>query len=271
MKAKGALVGVIHLPALPGSPNASRKLADIVQEAVASARVLEDAGYEVCMLENYGDVPFYRGEVPPITIAAMSVVAQEVRRAVGVPLGINVLRNDARAALAIAHVVSAAVIRVNVLTGARVTDQGVVEGNAALLLRERAALGGGGPDGVAIWADVDVKHSGALGALQTVAQETSDLVVRALADAVLVTGEGTGHAVDTEKLAAVARAARANDREVSVLVASGATIEALPTLAKYADGVIVGSALRANGKAGGPIDPRAAGAFAEAFRKAFAR
>ena len=267
----GTLVGVIHLPALPGSPASARLLADIAEEAVASARALEEAGYDVCMLENYGDVPFFRSEVPPVTIAAMAVLAHEVRRAVKTPLGINVLRNDARGALAIAHVVSASVVRVNVLTGARVTDQGVVEGNAAVLLRERAALGATGTRMVSLWADVDVKHSGPLGAAQTVAQETSDLVVRALADAVLVTGEGTGHAVSTEKLEAVARAARSGDRTVPVLVASGATIDALPTLARHADGVIVGSALRANGKAGGPIDPRAAGAFAQAFRKAFQR
>lgn len=266
--AKGGLVGVIHLPALPGSPCHDRSLADIVEEAVASAKVLEAAGYDLCMIENYGDVPFFRADVPPITTAAMAVIAGEVRRSVKIPLGINVLRNDARAALSIAHVVSASVVRVNVLTGARVTDQGVVEGSAAVLLRERAALGA---NDVAIWADVDVKHSGPLGAPQTVAQETSDLVIRALADAVLVTGEGTGHAVDTAKLAAVAKAARAGGREVPVLVASGAVIDALPELAKHADGVIVGSAIRANGKAGGPIDARVANAFAIAFRKAFVR
>lgn len=266
MSAKSSLVGVVHLPALPGSPEAGRSLGAIVEEAVASARVLEEHGFDLCMIENYGDVPFFRGRVPAVTVAAMARVACEVRRATKIPLGINVLRNDAESALAIALVAEASVVRVNVLTGARVTDQGVVEGDAAALLRVRAALGA---RHVAIWADVDVKHSGPLGAPQTVAQETSDLVVRALADAVLVTGEGTGHAVDLGKLASVARAAERGGAAVPVLVASGATIDALPALAAHAKGVVVGSALRANGKAGGPIDPAATAAFAKAFRAAF--
>jgi hypothetical protein len=262
------LVGVVHLPALPGAPGSTRSLSDIVQEAVQSARVLAKAGYDLCMIENYGDVPFFRGAVPPITIAAMTACARAVREAVPeLPLGINVLRNDGLAALSIAKVVEATCVRVNVLTGARVTDQGIVEGDAAALLRARAALGAGS---VRIWADVDVKHSAPIGE-QTVAQETSDLVVRALADAVLVTGEGTGHSVDLEKLASAAKAARSHSEDVPVLVASGASLTTLFALADHADGVIVGSALRANGKAGGPIDERASVTFAEAFRSAFAR
>ncbi len=267
---KSLLVGVIHLAALPGSPAAQRSLKDIVQESVQSARVLAGEGYDLCMIENYGDVPFFRGPVPAITTAAMSVCAAAVREAVpALPLGINVLRNDALTALSIAHVVGAVCVRVNVLTGARVTDQGIVEGSAAELLRARAAFGA---QGVAVWADVDVKHSSPLGP-QTIGQETSDLVVRALADAVLVTGEGTGLAADADKLGAVARAVKASARpgvKVPVLVASGATIATLPELARTADGVVVGSALRADGHAGGPVDPRAAAAFAAAFRAAFA-
>ncbi|MBK6460020.1 MAG: BtpA/SgcQ family protein [Myxococcales bacterium] len=270
-KKGGLLVGVIHLAALPGSPGASRPLRDIVAECVQSARVLAAEGFDLCMVENYGDVPFFRGAVPPVTTAAMTLCAAAVRDAApGLPLGVNVLRNDALTALSIAHVVGAACVRVNVLTGARVTDQGVIEGAAAELLRARASLGAGG---VAIWADVDVKHSSAL-APQTLAQETSDLVVRALADAVLVTGPGTGLAADTAKLREVSLATRASARpgvRVPVLVASGATVASLPTLAEHADGVIVGSALRADGHAGGPIDAGAAATFAAAFRRAFPR
>lgn len=268
-KPDGLLVGVVHLPALPGSPEAARPLAKIVAECVQSARVLADAGYDVCMIENYGDVPFFRGVVPAVTTSAMTVCASAVRAALpSLALGVNVLRNDALTALAIAHVVGAVCVRVNVLTGARVTDQGVIEGAAAELLRARAALGA---RGVAVWADVDVKHSSPL-APQTLSQETSDLVVRALADAVLVTGEGTGLAADSAKLREVAHAVRSSARagvHVPVLVASGATVATLPSLAEHADGVVVGSALRADGHAGGPIDPRAAATFAAAFRRAF--
>jgi membrane complex biogenesis BtpA family protein len=177
-------------------------------------------------------------------------------------IGINVLRNDARAAISIAAVVGAAFVRINVHTGARVTDQGIVEGDAARTLRLRRALGA---ETLAIWADVDVKHSAPLGPARPIAQEVEDLTQRAMADVILITGDGTGKGVDTTKLASVKRAAA----HVPVLVASGARVETLPELAKHADGVVVGSALRASGRAGGPIDPDVARTFAEAFRSAW--
>jgi membrane complex biogenesis BtpA family protein len=177
-------------------------------------------------------------------------------------MGINVLRNDADAALAIAVAVGAVCIRVNVLTGARVTDQGLVQGDAAALFRTRRALGA---EAVEVWADVDVKHSAPLAA-RPLNDEVGDLVSRSLAAAVLVTGEGTGRAVDNAKLDEVHRAVQSR---VPVLVASGASISTLPALARRSEGVIVGSALRGEGIAGGPIDAKRATEFARAFRASF--
>jgi len=253
------LVGVIHLPALPGSPRASSPVAEIAAMAVRDARALEAAGFDRVMLENFGDAPFFAGRVPPVTVSAMTACALAVRQACpALPLGINVLRNDAEAALAIATVVGATCIRVNVHTGARVTDQGVIEGRAAETLRARRTLDAAG---VEIWADVDVKHSAPL-APRDVARETDDLVVRGLADAVLVTGEGTGRGVDVAKLRRVREAAGA----APVLVASGVTIESLGELASLCDGAIVGSTLRSDGRAGGAVDAGRASAFVKAAR-----
>jgi membrane complex biogenesis BtpA family protein len=255
------LVGVIHLPPLPGSPRWQRPIDEIAAGCAEAARILNEAGYDMAMIENFGDAPFHRGPVPPITVSAMTASAVAARRSCPtLPLGINVLRNDAHAALAIAACVGASAIRVNIHTGARVTDQGVIEGDAAATLRTRRALG----IACEIWADVDVKHSAPL-APRAPDDDARDLVARGLADAVLVTGESTGRAVDLAKLASV-RAATAG---VPLYVASGATDASLDALAAHADGVIVGSALRANAVAGGPIDPNRASAFARAFRTAF--
>jgi membrane complex biogenesis BtpA family protein len=254
---------VIHLPPLVGSPRWSLETRECARRAVDDARALADAGFDLAIMENFGDAPFFAGKVPPVTVAAMTACAVAVRAGVpGLPLGINVLRNDAEAALAIAVASGASCIRVNILTGARVTDQGVIEGDAASLFRARRALGA---DGVEVWADVDVKHSAPLAA-RPLTNEVSDLVSRSLARAVLVTGEGTGLTVDLAKLEEVQRAVR---KRVPVLVASGATIATLPTLARLCDGVIVGSALRSDGVAGGPIDVARAREFARAFRAAF--
>jgi len=231
--------------------------------AADDARALFAAGFDLAMIENFGDAPFFAGSVPPVTIAAMTACALAAREAApGLPLGINVLRNDGEAALAVAVTVAAVCIRVNVLIGARVTDQGIVEGKAATLLRARRALGA---ESVSVWADVDVKHSAPLAA-RSLGDEVADVVSRALAGAVLVTGEGTGRAVDPVRLETVYAAVRGR---VPVLVASGATVEALDALASTSDGVIVGSALRADGVAGGPIDPARAERFARAFRASF--
>jgi len=229
------------------------------RQAAADARVLAQAGYDAIVVENFGDAPFYSSRVPPVTVSAMTACALAVRDAApDVPLGINVLRNDALAALSIAACTDARFVRVNVLIGARVTDQGIIEGQAAELLRARRALGA---DAVAVWADVDVKHSAPLGDARPIAQEVDDLTERACADVVLVTGDGTSKGVDMAKLEQVHRASRK-----PVLVASGATVASWPALAAFADGVVVGSALRTDGIAGGPIDESRARAFADGFR-----
>ena len=257
------LASVIHLPALPGSPRSELSAIECARSAAADARALAGAGYDAIIVENFGDVPFFAGRVPAVTVAAMTACALAVREAApGALLGINVLRNDAESALSIAACTGARFVRVNVLTGARVTDQGVIQGDAAAVLRLRRALGA---EAVEIWADVDVKHSSALGAPRPITQEVEDTTKRAMAAAVLVTGEGTGKGVDVDKLAAVKRAAGATP----VLVASGATIASLPALARHASGVIVGSALRAGGLPGHAVDATLAAGFAEAFHEAF--
>ncbi len=256
------LIGVIHLPPLPGSPRVRLPLAEVEAQVERDAAALAEAGFDAVVVENFGDAPFFKEEAPAVTIAAMTRCALAARRAAPrLALAINVLRNDGAAALAIAAATGAAAIRVNVLTGARVTDQGIVEGRAAELLRLRRALDA---EAVEIWADVAVKHSAPL-AERPLADETRDLVGRALADAVLVTGGGTGQAVDPAHLSAVREAAGGRP----VLVASGASVEALPVLKDLCEGVIVGSALRVDGRAGGPIDRAVARRFSGAFRASF--
>lgn len=239
------LIGMLHLPPLPGSFRAGKSLDEIVQHTLADARMLAEQGFDGLLLENFGDSPFYPERVPAITVAAMTAVAAEVRRAFPqLPLGINVLRNDGRSALAIAVAVGAAFIRVNVLCSARVTDQGVISGIAHDLLRERAALRAE----VSIWADVAVKHSAAL-APRPLAEEARELVERGGADVVLVTGSATGSAPSSEEL----RQVRDAVGDHPVFVASGVTAENLPQFTA-ATGFIVGSCLKSRGNPLAPID-----------------
>ena len=236
--------------------------ARICEDAARDAFLLADLGFDLVMIENFGDAPFFPGRVPSVTVSAMTACACAVRaRVPKLPLGINVLRNDADSALAIAAVVDAACIRVNVHTSARVTDQGLVQGDAATTLRTRRALG---VSSVAIWADVDVKHAAAL-APRPIGDEARDLFHRGMAEALLVTGRGTGASVDRGDLETVRQAVP----KAPLLVASGARAEDLSALAAHCDGVIVGSAIREGGIAGAPLDPVRCRAFVDAFRASF--
>jgi len=250
------LIGVIHLRPLPGSPGYEGDLSQIASSAARDAHALADAGFEAVVVENYGDAPFVPGTVDPITVSSMTRCALAVRVAAPMlSLGINILRNDAAAALAVAAATSASFIRINVHVGARLTDQGVVQGMAHETLRARRALG---LENVKLLCDVDVKHSAPL-APRPLAEEAHDLALRGHADAVLVTGSGTGRGVALPDLDVVLRAV-----DVPVLVASGVTESTLPSL-RRAHGVIVGSCLRPGGQAGLPIDPALAKSFADAF------
>ncbi len=251
---------MVHLGALPGAPRA-RPLQETLERALADAGVLADAGFDGVFVENYGDVPFHPGAVPAVTVAAMTRVATALRARLPstVSLGINVLRNDAAAALAVATAAGADAIRVNVHSGARVTDQGVIEGRAWETLRLREAWGGD----VAIWADVAVKHSTALGPPRPLAEDVADLVHRGRADAVIVTGSGTGRPVSTTELRDVVEAAGA----APVYVGSGVTLETVGTLLASAHGAIVGTALKVGGVTTAPVDPARAQALVAAAKR----
>ncbi len=257
-----SLIGVIHLPPLAGSPRWSGKTGLAEEWAFRETQLLSSCGFDGVIVENFGDAPFYPGAVEPITVAAMTMCLRAAREAAkNIFLGVNVLRNDAEAALAIAVATNADMIRINVHTGARVTDQGLVEGLAHRTLRARRALGA---ESIKLFCDVDVKHSAAL-APRPLSEEAHDTADRGLADALLVTGSGTGRAASGDDVEMVCRAS-----SVPVYVASGTTIENLPAL-RAAHGFIVGSALRKSGRAGDPIDRDTATRFSDAYRAFRAR
>jgi membrane complex biogenesis BtpA family protein len=198
------------------------------------------------MLENFGDIPFYPGQVPTYVATHMTALAAEIRKRFDVPLGINILRNDGLTALSVAHAVGADFIRVNILCGARVTDQGVIQGIAHDLLRLRAALNA---TDIKIFADVDVKHSAPL-ASRPIADEVADTVDRGLADALIVSGAGTGKQTDVNKVKAVKAAAG----DTPVFIGSGITAETIVNYESHADGFIVGTAFKEDGVPTNPVD-----------------
>lgn len=246
MRLERTVIGMVHLPSLPGSPRWDGSMARVVASALADARALIEGGVDALLVENFGDAPFTPGRVEPATVAAMSVVAAEVRRALpGAPLGVNVLKNDARAALAVAAAVGAEFIRVNVHAGAVLADQGIVQSDAYGTLRDRRLLG----VDVAIFADVGGKHAVPLAPVE-LEQTARDLVHRGLADALVVSGPATGQATPLAEVKRV-RSAVPN---VPLLIGSGVTAETAAELLSVADGLIVGTSVKRDGDVEQPVD-----------------
>jgi hypothetical protein len=240
-------VGVVHLPPLPGSARggASGELPALLGAACRDAASWAAGGAEALVVENFGDAPFRKDAVEPHVVAAMTVAVTRIKSASGLPVGVNVLRNDVLAAVSVAAMTGARFVRANVYVGAALTDQGVIEGRAAEvqdLVRRLGAL-------VDIWADVDVKHAAPI-AQRPIGDLAEDAVERGLAAAVIVTGRATGQPASIADLQAV----RAAVPRAPIFVGSGATAETLPTMLAVADGAIVGTAAKAGGIVSNPVD-----------------
>jgi uncharacterized protein len=251
------LIGMVHLLPLPGSPGWGGSLDDVLGRALEDAAAVQEAGFDGLMVENYKDVPFYPERVPAETLAAITVCAREVVRASRIPVGVNVLRNDACGALAVAAAAGARFIRVNVHTGVMATDQGLLTGRAYETLRLRRHLCAE----VAIFADVWVKHAAPFPGTE-LEQAAEDTFRRGLADALIVSGAGTGKPTDL----ALVDLVKAAVPEAPVLIGSGITPETVSEALAVADGAIVGSSASRGGAGGAGIDPERARALVRALQ-----
>lgn len=245
MQPPTGIVGMVHLPVLPGTPGFDGNRAAIREQAVRDAKTLEAGGVDAVLVENFGDKPFFADEVPKHAVAEVTAVTRGVREAIDAPVGVNVLRNDSRGAIAVAAAADASFIRTNVHVGARITDQGIVEGRAAETLRLRDRIDAD----VAVLADVGVKHSRDFGDENPV-DEARDAIERGRADGIIVSGPQTGAPASDTTIAAVADVCD----DVPLYVGSGVGPETVCDALAVAEGVIVGTALKKGGETSNPVD-----------------
>lgn len=250
---------MVHLGPLPGAPGHRGDVGTVVAAAERDAHLLHEGGCSAVLVENYGDAPFFPASVPAVTVAAMTRAVAAVRRKVPCPVGVNVLRNDGESALAIAAATGAAFIRVNVLSGVMATDQGMLTGRAAQIGRARTAWA----PAVRVFADVFVKHAVPPPGLR-LADATADLVARAGADAVIVSGAATGDPPSPQLVAEVAAAAAG----VPVYIGSGLDADNAESLLGQAAGAIVGTSVKVDGVTTNPVDPARVAAVAAAVKAA---
>ena len=258
---RNPVIGVVHLLPLPTSARWGGSLTAVIERAEQEATALAAGGVDGIIVENFFDAPFTKGQVDPAIVSAMTLIVDRIQNLVVAPVGINVLRNDAHSGLAIASCVGAKFIRVNVLTGVMATDQGLIEGNAHELLRYRREL----DSNVAILADVLVKHARPLGT-PNLTTAVTDTIERGLADGIILSGWATGSPPSQEDLELARNAAK----HTPIFIGSGANEDNIGQLIQAADGVIVASSLKRQGKITETIDPIRVAAFIEALRDGLA-
>lgn len=257
-----ALLGMLHVGALPGTPAARDDVRELARQAVADARAYAAAGFHGLLLENMHDRPYLKRQAGPEVVAALTAVALEVRRAVELPLGVQVLAGANRAALAVAHAAGAAFVRVEGFVFAHAADEGLIESDAGALLRYRRAIGA---ESVRVFADVKKKHAAHALTADVDLTETARAAEFFLADGVVVTGAATGREADPAEVEAVAAAT-----SLPTLVGSGVTAD---NLARFpaADAFIVGSSVKRDGLWSHPLDPARLDALARAWERLPAR
>lgn len=264
------ILGVIHLPRLPYTYSRPQtRLEDMVDQAIREARSLEELGYTGVVVENYGDAPYERHLRDPLALAFMSVVTREIVRSTGFKVGVNVLRNSGVEAYSIAVATGAKFVRINALVETVLSDSGILEPVAPHL----RPLYFNYP-GIEVYADIMVKHASSLrmsasiiessstvskGPIEAYVQELiEEYVHRGRASALVITGLKTGEPPPLELLSFMRK-----HSPVRVIAGSGASPENICKLLKTCDGVIVGSFIKREGRAGNPLDVERAKLFIE--------
>jgi membrane complex biogenesis BtpA family protein len=238
---------MIHLPALPGTAaGKNAKFSDLVKYALQELESLQKGGVDGVIVENFWDVPYYPDEVPAITIAAMAAVAGAVVQKSSVPVGVNILYNAYKAEISVARAIGASFLRAEVFVDPAISETGLIPASSPALIRERSALYA---EDVAILADVQGKNTTPMWS-RPITESAVDAEKRGLADAIVVTGVGTGKSASMADLQEVR-----NVIGLPLLAGSGVNPKSLASILSVCDGAIVGSYFKQGGSISAPTDP----------------
>jgi uncharacterized protein len=241
------VIGVIHVGALPGTPGSSLTVSELIASARNEAKLYRESGVDGVIIENMHDVPYLRGEVGPEIVAAITVIAVEVKHECRLPVGVQVLAGANIEAMAVAHAAGLEFIRAEGYAYAHVADEGLIQASAAKLLRFRKMIGA---TRVQVWADVKKKHAAHAITADVSLGETAETVEFMGADCVIVTGSATG------KPPAIADVQEAKSHcRLPVFLGSGITETNIAEFYDRADGFIIGSAFKVDGLWSNTIDP----------------
>jgi uncharacterized protein len=238
-KEQKAIVGMIHVDPLPGTPRFSSSLAEIIDKARAEALIYKEAGLDALAIENMHDVPFLKRQVGPEVVAAMAVIGYEVKNATGLRCGVQILAGANKEALAVAQAAGLDFIRAEGFVFAHVADEGYIDASAGELLRYRRQIEA---QEILVLTDIKKKHSAHAVTADVDIVETAHAAEFFLSDGLIVTGVATGAEADLDELRRVKEAVN-----IPVLVGSGVTLDNVEDYFALADGLIVGSYFKKSG------------------------
>ena len=253
-----ALIGMVHVGALPGTPRAVLSVEELVKEALRDVWALAEGGCEAILVENMHDVPYLKREVGPEVVASMTAVCRAINEATNLPCGVQVLAGANEAALTVALAAGMDFVRAEGFVFGHVADEGWMDACAGPLLRYRKQIGA---EHIPVWADLKKKHAAHAMTADVSLAETVKAAEFFGADAVIVTGEATGRETSTADLSSARGATK-----LPVIVGSGVTAENAASMLQHADAVIVGSALKKDGHWTAPVDLDRVKAVAAAVR-----
>jgi len=255
-----AIIGMIHVEPLPGTPLYRGSMEAVIQKACSEALLYRKAGIDMIAVENMHDIPYMKGKAGTEIVAAMAVVAYEVKKAAAMKCGIQILAGANCEALSVALASGLDFVRAEGFVFAHVADEGIMEGCAGELMRRRRALGCGQ---ILVLADIKKKHSSHAITADVDIAETAKAASFFMADGVIVTGVSTGTAASLDELRAVRKAV-----QIPVMVGSGITLDNVEEYLAIADALIVGSWFKKGGRWEETVDYDRVSLFMEKVRNA---
>ena len=257
--AKKPVIGMVHLGALPGAPlhDAAAGLAGLIAAARADLVALQAAGFDAVMFGNENDRP-YEFKVDVASTATMAMVIGALRSEITVPFGVNVLW-DPMSTVALAAATGAAFVR-EIFTGTYASDMGPWTPNAGEAMRYRNRLG---RSDLAMLYNVSAEFADSLDR-RSLPDRARSAVFSSIPDAVLVSGAITGEAAAMSDMEAVKKVLPTTP----VLANTGVKHDTIADILRFADGCVVGSALKYDGHTWNAVDPARARDFMDRARAA---
>lgn len=237
-KTEKPIIGMVHLLALPGTPNFNGDINEIYKKAISEAKALEEGGANGIMVENDGDMPFSINLEIEQT-AALAALTAVVKEHVNIPVGVDAAFSDYKSALACAKAARADFVRIPVFIDTVVSFSGTMHPCADQALRYRKKINA---EEIMILADIQVKYTNLLVPNTPIEQSASFAEISG-ADAIIVTGTHTGGETPIETVKKVKDVVK-----IPVFIGSGTKKENAKEQLDIADGAIVGSSLKTDGK-----------------------